>query len=114
LTDKLKEEVNMARRSRKRNISFVTKLKNFATHSKSLPFIVIFSILGILFVVIRMKGIEQDYKLNEIQKLVRIHKIKNKELKAIKAKELSVKKLKAYAQKFDLSEPDEKRIIVIP
>lgn len=61
-----------------------------------------------------MKGIEQDYKLNEIQKIVDIHKIKNKELKAIKARELSIKKLKAYAKKYNLQEPDDKRIIIIP
>jgi hypothetical protein len=61
-----------------------------------------------------MKGIEQNYKLNEIQKVVDIHKIKNKELKALKARELSIKKLKAYAKKFDLAEPDDKRIIIIP
>lgn len=79
-----------------------------------MPIIFAITVIGILFVLVRMKGIEQDYKLNEIQKVVDIHKIKNKELKAIKARELSVKKLKAYAKKFNLNEPNDKRIIIIP
>lgn len=104
----------MVRRASKKKNTLIQKSKEFIVNSKTLPFIFMFSVIGILFVVIRMKGIEQDYKLNEIQRLVRIHKIKNKELKAVKAKELSVKKLRAYAKKFKLSEPDEKRIIVVP
>ena len=79
-----------------------------------MPLIFAITIIGILFVLVRMKGIEQDYKLNEIQKVVDIHLIKNKELKALKARELSVKKLRAYAKKFNLTEPDDKRIIIIP
>lgn len=79
-----------------------------------MPLIFAITVIGILFVLVRMKGIEQDYKLNEIQKIVDVHKIKNKELKALRARELSVKKLKAYAKQFDLQEPDDKRIIVIP
>ena len=104
----------MVRRSRKNNISFVEKLSAYVSQSKSMPLIFAITVIGILFVLVRMKGIEQDYKLNEIQKIVDVHKIKNKELKALRARELSVKKLKAYAKQFDLQEPDDKRIIVIP
>ncbi len=81
---------------------------------QTLPLIFVVSILGIMFVLIRMKGIEQDYKFNEIAKRIRVQQTQNKELKAKKARELSVKKLKAYARKFKLNEPDEKRIIIIP
>jgi len=104
----------VVRRSRKNNISFVEKLSAYVSQSKSMPLIFAITVIGILFVLVRMKGIEQDYKLNEIQKIVDVHKIKNKELKALRARELSVKKLKAYAKQFDLQEPDDKRIIVIP
>lgn len=82
--------------------------------SQTLPFVFMFSVLGILFVLIRMKGIEQDYKFNEIAKTLKVKKIENKELKADKARMLSVKELKGFAQKFKLKEPDEKHIIVIP
>lgn len=61
-----------------------------------------------------MKGVEQDYKYNELAKRVGIQQIQNKELKAKRARQLSVKKLRAYAKKFELNEPDEKRIIIIP
>lgn len=79
-----------------------------------MPLIFVFSVIGIMYVLIRMKGIEQDYTYNDIDKRVKIQKIQNKELKAKKARELSMKKLKAFAKKFELNEPDEKRIIVIP
>ncbi|MEX0798178.1 MAG: hypothetical protein WEB87_02450 [Bacteriovoracaceae bacterium] len=82
--------------------------------SQTLPFVFIFSVLGILFVLIRMKGIEQDYKFNEVSKALKVKEIENKELKADKAKMLSVKHLKGFAKKFDLKEPDENHIIIIP
>ena len=82
--------------------------------SQTLPLIFVVSILGVMFVLIRMKGIEQDYKYNEIAKRINVQRVQNKELKARKARELSVKKLKAYANKFELKAPDEKRIIIIP
>lgn len=88
----------------------VTKFKD----SRFLPAFFIFTIIGALFVLTRMKGIEQDYKYNELAKRLDIQKIQNKELKAKKARELSVKNLKAYAKKFKLQEPDEKHIIVVP
>ena len=70
--------------------------------------------LGVMFVLIRMKGIEQDYKYNEIVKNSKIKQIENKELKADRAKVLSVKKLKSFAKDNKLKEPDEKHIIIIP
>jgi len=82
--------------------------------SQTLPFVFVFSVLGILFVLIRMKGIEQDYKFNEIAKTLKVKKIENKELKADRARLLSVKKLKGFASKYNLEEPDEKHIIVVP
>ncbi|MBC77321.1 MAG: hypothetical protein CME64_15050 [Halobacteriovoraceae bacterium] len=82
--------------------------------SQTLPFIFVFSVMGILFVLIRMKGIEQDYKFNEVAKTLKIKQIENKELKADRARMLSVKNLKGFAKRFNLKEPDEKHIIIIP
>ena len=61
-----------------------------------------------------MKGIEQDYKFNEIIKSIKVETNENKALKAAKARLLSVKKLKSFARKHKLKEPDEKHIILIP
>lgn len=104
----------MVRRARKKQNIIVKFISDRVITSQTLPLIFVVSILGVMFVLIRMKGIEQDYKYNEIAKRIKVQKIQNKELKAKRARELSVKKLKAYAKKFKLSEPDEKRIIIVP
>lgn len=105
----------MVKRARKKKQSTIAKfISDKVVTTQTLPLIFVLSIIGIMFVLIRMKGIEQDYKYNELAKRIRVQQIENKELKAKKARELSVKKLKAYAKQFDLNEPDEKRIIIIP
>lgn len=107
----------MARRRAKKSRSNGL-LKNFINKyiltSQTMPLIFVLSTIGILFVLIRMKGIEQDYKFNELTKQVKIEKVENKELKAQRARMLSIKKLKAYSKKFNLKEPNEKHIIIIP
>lgn len=92
------------------NTSFIKNL----FRSQIFPLLLSFSILGILFVLIRMKGVEQDYKFNEIVKSIKSETNDNKSLKAAKARLLSVKKLKSFATKHNLKEPDEKHIIIIP
>lgn len=104
----------MTRRVRKKQNTIIKFISDRLITSQTLPLIFVVSILGIMFVLIRMKGIEQDYKYNEIAKRINVQVLQNKELKAKKARELSVKQLKAYANKFELNEPDEKRIIIIP
>lgn len=83
-------------------------------HSQVFPLLLSLSVLGILFVLIRMKGIEQDYNFNDIAEKIKIQKNENKQLKAVKARMLSVKKLESFAKKHNLKEPDEKHIIIIP
>jgi hypothetical protein len=104
----------VVRRTRKKQNLFLKYVSDKVFTSQTLPLIFVVSILGIMFVLIRMKGIEQDYKYHEVAKRIKIQKVQNKEFKAKRAKELSVKQLKAYAKKFNLQEPDEKRIIIIP
>ncbi len=107
-----------ARKRRKTSKREESEIKLFFSKyiftSQTLPFIFVFSVMGILFVLIRMKGIEQDYKFNEVAKTLKIKQIENKELKADKARLLSVKNLKGFAKRFNLKEPDEKHIIIIP
>lgn len=107
----------MAKRRVKRTRSdgFVKKIINkYILTSQTMPLIFVLSTIGILFVLIRMKGIEQDYKFNEVAKRIKIERLENKELKAQRARMLSIKKLKAFSKKFNLKEPDEKHIIIIP
>ena len=104
----------MVRKRKKKTNPIFKFLSDRIFTSQSMPLIFVVSILGIMFVLIRMKGVEQDYKYNELAKRLKVQKIQNKELKAKLARELSVKKLKAYAKKFKLNEPDEKRVIIIP
>lgn len=109
----LKEEL-VVRRARKKTNPALKYISEKVITSQTLPLIFVISIIGIMFVLIRMKGVEQDYKYNEIAKRIKVQKIQNKELKAKRARELSVKRLKSYAKKFKLNEPDEKRVIIIP
>lgn len=70
--------------------------------------------LGILFVLFRMKGIEMEYKLSDINRTIDNVSLENKELKAQKARLLSVNQLNQLAKKFDLKQPGQGQIIVIP
>ena len=79
-----------------------------------LPFTLTFSCMAVLFVTIRMKSIEQAYQLNGLNQLIDKAVVQNKELKAERARMLSVKNLHALAEKFNLKEPGPEQIILIP
>ena len=103
---------------RKSNAGFVkkwiTSVKDFVMSTQGLPFTLVLTILCILFVLFRMKAIEQDYKYTHVQKRIEKEAIENKELKAQKARLLSVKNLKKMARRYKMKEPTNKQIIVIP
>jgi hypothetical protein len=61
-----------------------------------------------------MKGIEQDYRFSDLTKKIKIEETENKELKAERARMLSIKNLKGFAKRYKLKEPNEKHIIIIP
>ncbi len=98
----------------RKNGKSTNKIINFITSSQGMPIVLAFVALTIFFVLIRMKGIEQDYKYNELVKQIDRVNIENKELKARKASHMSVKKLREMANKYNLKEPSNKQIIVIP
>lgn len=79
-----------------------------------LPFTLTFSCMAVLFVTIRMKSIEQAYQLNGLNQQIDRAVVQNKELKAQRARILSVKNLHAFAEKFNLKEPGPEQIILIP
>lgn len=104
----------MVRKKKAKQNPIWAYLTNTVFNSHTLPLIFTISVLGIFFVLIRMKGVEQDYQYNDLAKKITLQKTENKELKAKRARELSVKNLKAYADKYELNEPDEKHVIIIP
>jgi hypothetical protein len=61
-----------------------------------------------------MKGVELDYKITAVNKDIEKVVLDNKELKAKKARLLSVKRLRKLASKYDLKQPKQKQIIVLP
>jgi len=99
---------------KKTNIKFNNKLLEFLFNPQALPFTLTFTTLAILFVGFRMKGIEQAYQLNNIQNDIHKAIITNKELKAVRAREMSVPKLREFAVKYNLKEPGPEQIILIP
>lgn len=104
----------MALRKKSGTFKFNNKLFEFLFNPKALPFTLTFTTLAILFVGFRMKGIEQAYLLNNIENEIQKTVIRNKELKAQRAREMSVPKLREFAVKYDLKEPGPEQIILIP
>jgi cell division protein FtsL len=102
------------RTSTKTSPNLINKTIQKITDMDVFPFVVAFTCLGILFVLIRMKGVEQDYHAHEVSNKIKQVTIENKELKADKARLLSTKNLKRMATKYKLKEPEEKQIIIIP
>lgn len=98
----------------KKKESFVQNIKNIIFSNQVFPFVLTFAVLGVLFVLFRMKGIEIDYKVSSLNKDIDRTLLVNKELKAKKAKLMSVNKLRKLASEHDLSQPKQKQIIVIP
>lgn len=99
---------------KKRGFKFNNRLIEFLFNAKALPFTLTFTILAVLFVAFRMKGIEQAYLVNNIEKDIEKAEIRNKELKAQRAREMSVPRLREFAVRYDLKEPGPEQIILIP
>lgn len=99
---------------KKGNFKFNNRLLEFLFNPKALPFTLTFTTLAVLFVGFRMKGIEQAYQLNTIEQDIHKATIRNKELKAQRAREMSVPRLREFAVKYDLKEPGPEQIILIP
>ena len=99
---------------KKGKIQFNNRLFEFLFNARALPFTLTFTTLAVLFVGFRMKGIEQAYQLNNIESDIRKAVIRSKELKAQRARAMSVPRLREYAVQYDLKEPGPEQIILIP
>jgi len=103
-----------SRRSKASSINPATALKNIIFSNQVFPFVLTFFVLGLLFVLFRMKGVELDYKITSVNKDIERVTLDNKELKAKKARLLSVNRLRKMASKYGLKQPRQKQIIVLP
>ena len=105
----------MALRNAKKSPSWKeNKVLQTLFHPRILPFTLTFSCMAVLFVTIRMKSIEQAYQLDGLANAMDKALVENKELKAQRARMLSVQRLRDYAEKFNLKEPGPEQIILIP
>ncbi len=96
-----------------REFSFKSFVPRYLINAQSFPFIMALTVLAILFVLFRMKGIEQDYAYNELSIQIQKTKNENKDLMAKKANKLSLSNLRHLASKHNLNEPTQDQIIVI-
>lgn len=90
------------------------KFKSVFFSAQGMPIILCLITIAILFVLFRMKGIEMNYQITTLDKDVEKVRVEGKELKAKKAKMLSINNLRKMAKAHDLAQPKQNQIIVIP
>ena len=88
--------------------------KRIFLSSQGLPIFALLALLTIGFVVFRMKSIDYDYRTNEVNTSLEREHIENKDLKAKRARLLSTRNLHELAKKYNLTEPSQKQIVVVP
>ncbi len=92
----------------------IGRAKNILFSSQGFPIFLTCTIIALLFVLFRMKGVELDYEVANLKKTVELVGLENKKLKAKRARLLSTKNLRNLAKKYDLYQPKQSQIIVIP
>ena len=93
---------------------FKKKLKAIFLSAQGMPIFLSLIVITVLFVLFRMKTVEVKYKIVLIKKDIEKVRIEGKELKAKKAKHLSVKNLRKLARTYNLQQPRKSQLIVIP
>lgn len=94
--------------------SLIDKTKAIFFSSRGFPIILTFTVLAVLFVLFRMKGVELDYQVNIVNKDIEEVSVENKDLKARKARLMSVDRLRSMAKQHGLAQPKQNQIIVVP
>jgi hypothetical protein len=94
--------------------SIVKKIKDIVFSSQGFPIFLSFTTLATLFVLFRMKNVEMDYSISKTNREIEKVVLDNKELKAKKARMLSVDKLRKLASTHMLEQPKQDQVIVIP
>ena len=95
-------------------IGITGRVKSIVFSSQGFPIVLVATVLAVLLVLFRMKGVEFDYKFVDMKKEIEGSQLVSKSLKAKKAKMLSVKKLRSMAKKHNFNQPRENQVIVIP
>lgn len=90
------------------------KIGEYLFSSKIFPLMLTFAFLGILFVLFRMNSVDIDYRIASLNKDLEKITLESKELKAQKARLLSIRRLRNLAQKYELQQPHQNQIIIIP
>ena len=90
------------------------KLKDAAISSQGLPIVLTLTVISVLFVLFRMKGVETDYKVNTVNAKIEKARLENKELKAQKAGLLSIGNLRKLAKNTDLPNQSRGRLSLFP
>ncbi len=98
---------------KKKKDNFFIFAKEAAFSIQGFPLVLSFTILGILFVLFRMKSVELDYKITDAENKSEDANNENKDLKATRAGLLSVNNLRSYAKKYNLSQPGQEQIIMV-
>jgi hypothetical protein len=110
-----KNKTQRSSKRKKKNSGLVkNSIKNFVLSTEGFPFVLTLTVVSILFVLFRMKGIEQEYQLAELNKLKGRLVFETKELRAKRARLLSVKNLNRLAKKYNMKEPTTDQVIIIP
>ena len=89
-------------------------LQEFFFSSQGFSILFVLSTIAIFLVLFRMKTVELDYEITRVRGLVKKARMEGKELSAKRARMLSIKNLRIMAKKYNLNEPKQKQIIVIP
>lgn len=96
------------------SVQIKEKLKSIFFSSQGMPIVLCVLTVAILFVLFRMKGIEMNYQISNIEKDIEKVRIEGKELKAKRARMLSINNLRKMAKNHELSQPKQNQIIVVP
>jgi cell division protein FtsL len=92
----------------------ITTFKKNFENSQGYPILITITFFAILIVLCRMKTLEVDYSINDLNNLISRSIVENKDLKAKQAKLLSSENLRRMAVKHDFNLPTQQQILVIP
>ncbi len=102
------------RKSKKDDLAIFARLKSIFTSTQGFPIFLTLTVLAVMFVLFRMKSVEMDYQLADINREVDQVTLYNKELKAQRAQLLSVNRLRELASRHNFKQPRKDQIIVVP
>lgn len=89
-------------------------IKKIVLSAQGMPIVLSLTLICILLVLFRMKGVEANYQISELNREIEKYVVEGKELRAKKARLLSSRNLHFMAKKYSLGQPKQSQIIVVP